>query len=56
MRSVEVYDRQGRVIVMPSVAKTAREMGLSQVTIWRRINDRRWIIREGYVPVRVRYA
>ena len=55
MRSVEVYDRQGRVIIMPSVVKTAREMGLCPATIRRRIKDRHWILREGYAAVRVRY-
>ena len=56
MRSVEVYDRSGNVIRMRSIARTAREMKVSKTTIRRRLADGHWIIRDGYVPVRVREA
>ena len=53
-KKVTVYDRQGREIEMPSVARTAREMGVSQSLIHRRLKDGLWIHRPGYVSVRVR--
>ena len=53
-RKVIVYDRRGREIEMPSVARTAREMGVSQKLIYKRIGDGLWIHRPGYVSVRVR--
>ena len=56
MRSIEVYDRSGNVIRMRSIARTAREMRISPITIRRRLADGLWIIRDGYVPVRVREA
>ena len=54
MRSIEVYDRSGNVIRMRSIAITAREMKISSITIRKRLADGNWIIRDGYVPVRVR--
>lgn len=56
MKSIEVYDRSGNVIRMRSIARTAREMKISPITIRRRLADGLWIIRDGYVPVRVREA
>ena len=56
MREVIVYDRQGREIRLPSIARLARETGLHRTAIARRLNDGGWIKREGYVPVRVRTA
>ena len=53
-KRVTVYSRDGREIEMPSVAKTAREMGVSQSLIHRRLKDGLWIHRDGYVAVRVR--
>jgi hypothetical protein len=53
-RYVTVYDRQGREIQMPSIRRTAREMGVSEFTIRARLRDGNWIHRDGYVPVRVR--
>lgn len=53
-KRVVVYDRRGREIEMPSVSKTAREMGVSQGLIHKRIKDGLWIHRDGYVPVRVK--
>lgn len=55
-RYVTVYDRQGREIQMPSIRRTAREMGVSESTIRSRLRDGNWIHRDGYVPVRVRTA
>ena len=55
-RKVIVYDRRGREIEMPSVARTAREMGVSQKLIYKRIGDGLWIHRDGYVAVRVKTA
>ena len=54
MRAIIVYDRQGREIKLPSIARMARETGLHRTAIARRLNDGGWIRREGYVPVRVR--
>lgn len=51
---VTVYDRQGREIQMPSIRRTAREMGVSEFTIRARLRDGGWIHRDGYVPVRVK--
>ena len=53
-RYVTVFDRQGREIRMPSIRRTAREMGVSEWTIRNRLRDGNWIHRDGYVPVRVR--
>lgn len=53
-RAITVYDRRGREIEMPSIKKAAREMGVSENLLRRRINDGLWIHREGYVPVRVK--
>lgn len=54
MKAVEVYDRSGRVIRMRSIAKTAREMGVSESLIYKRLQDGLWIHRKGYAPVKVR--
>lgn len=51
---VEVYDRSGRSIEMPSITSAAVAMNVSAVTIRRRLRDGLWIVRDGYVPVRVR--
>ena len=51
---VTVYDRAGREITLPSIARTAREMGIHVTQLQRRLKDGGWIRREGYVPVRVR--
>ena len=53
-RRVTVYSRDGREVEMASIAKTAREMGVSQSLIHRRLKDGLWIHRDGYVAVRVR--
>ena len=55
-RRVTVYSRDGREVEMASIAKTAREMGVSQSLIHRRLKDGLWIHRPGYVSVRVRTA
>ena len=55
-RKVIVYDRKGTEIIMPSIARTAREMGVSESFLQKRIKDGFWIHRDGYVPVRVRTA
>ena len=54
MKAIIVYDRQGREIRLPSIARMARETGLHRTAIARRLNDGGWIRREGYEPVRVR--
>ena len=54
MRAVTVYDKAGREITLPSIARASREMGLHRTEIARRLKDGGWIRREGYVPVRVR--
>ena len=54
MRAVTVYDKAGREITLPSIARMARETGLHRTEIARRLKDGGWIRREGYVPVRVR--
>ena len=51
---VTVYDRAGREITLPSIARTAREMGVPASTLRNRVKDGNWIRREGYVSVRVR--
>lgn len=53
---VTVYDRDGREITLPSIARTAREMGIHVTQLQRRLKDGCWIQREGYVSVRVRRA
>lgn len=53
---VTVYDRAGREITLPSIARTAREMGIHVTQLQRRLKDGNWIRREGYVSVRVRKA
>ena len=53
-KPITIYDRRGREIEMPSIKKAAREMGVSENLLRRRINDGLWIHREGYVPVRVK--
>jgi len=55
VRSVVVFDGKGRQIEMPSIALTAKEMGMPPSTVWKRISDGNWIHRDGYVPVKVRY-
>lgn len=54
MKTVIVYDRQGREVESTNMAKTAREMGIGVSTLQRRVKDGNWIHRDGYVPVRVR--
>lgn len=54
MRAVTVYDKAGREITLPSIARASREMGLHRTEIVRRLKDGGWIRREGFVPVRVR--
>ena len=53
-RAVTVYDRAGREITLPSIARTAREMGIHVTQLQRRLKDGNWIRREGYCAVRVR--
>ena len=53
-KPITIYDRRGREIEMPSIKKAAREMGVSEKLIQRRLADGLWIHREGYVPVRVK--
>lgn len=53
-KPITVYDRVGREIQMPSIAKTSREMGIPTTVIQRRLKDGCWIQRDGYVSVRVR--
>jgi len=55
-KKVIVSDRKGTEITMPSIAKTAREMKVSESFLHHRIKDGYWIHRDGYVPVRVRTA
>ena len=54
MKTIIVYDSQGREITLPSIARMARETGLHRTAIARRLRDGGWIRREGFVPVRVR--
>lgn len=56
MVPVIVFDRQGREMRMPSIARAAREMGIHVTQLQRRLKDGNWIRREGYVSVRVRKA
>ena len=56
MKAIIVYDKQGREIKLPSIARMARETGLHRTAIDRRLKDGGWIRREGYVSVRVRKA
>lgn len=51
---VTVYDRAGREVTLPSIARTAREMGIHVTQLQRRLKDGCWIRREGYVSVRVK--
>lgn len=53
-KAVEVYDRQGRSVRVRSMAETARIMGIGLNTLRRRVADGNWIIRDGYVPVKVK--
>ena len=55
-KKIIVYDRKGNEITMPSIAKTAREMKVSEHLLYNRVRDGLWIHRDGYVPVRVRIA
>lgn len=52
-KAVEVYDKKGRSVRVRSMAETARIMGIGLNTLKRRISDGNWIIRDGYVPVKV---
>lgn len=51
---VEVYDKKGRSVRVRSMAETARIMGIGLNTLKRRVADGNWIIRDGYVPVKVK--
>lgn len=53
---VTVYDRAGREITLPSIARTAREMGIHVTQLQRRLKDGNWILRPGYVAVKVKRA
>ena len=53
-RAVTVYDKAGREITLPSIARASREMGVPASTLRNRVKDGNWILREGYCAVRVR--
>ena len=53
-RAVTVYDKAGREITLPSIARASREMGVPASTLRNRVKDGNWILREGYVSVRVK--
>ena len=53
-RPIIVYDKKGREVMMPSISKAAKAMGISDKQIYDRLKDGNWIHREGFVPVRVR--
>ena len=54
-KTVTIYDGKGNEVSLPSIAKAAKELGVCESILHKRIRDGHWIHRKnGEVPVRVR--
>lgn len=55
MRTIIISDGKGNEVALPSIAKAARELGVCESILHKRIKDGNWLHRKnGGVPVKVR--
>ena len=54
-RTVTIYDGKGREVTLPSIARAAKELGVCESMLYKRIKDGLWLHRKNGDPVKVRY-